>query len=565
MRGHLRRFKASLALVAVVVGTAGVARAATFVVDTTSDRVDVTAGDGICATASADCSLRAAIQEANALAGADSIVVPPGTYVLGLSGADEDLAASGDLDVRDDLTVTGAGAIATIIDGGGLDRVLHISGTVTISQLGIRNGNASVEDSGCGAQGGGVCNVGTLVMSDVTISGNTAADAGGILNAGMLTLRNATVSGNDATRSGGGIVTLPGATTTLVNVTASGNHAGFIGGGLYQDASASDCEAATLKMNNVTIADNHAGSSGGGLSTRGVFCDGRLVLPPVSFSNTLIAANAAPYAPDCAGIMTSAGYNLIADTTDCYVVGDATGNKLDATAALAPLQANGGAVETHALLPGSAALDAGNPIGTGSAANACELTDARGMARPSGARCDIGAFEATRCPTTPRLGCRIPAVRHASLLGWRDGIGTSHDRLVWKWLKGTATEFAAFGDPTATTSYQLCVHDGAGSTVLEREISAAGTCDGRPCWHATAKGFRYRSAALGLQLELNAGLAGAAKVIARVKGLALATPEGDSVPLPVIVRLWNGEGECWEATYSAPARNMPGLLSARAD
>ena len=226
MRGHLRRFKASLALVAVVVGTAGVARAATFVVDTTSDRVDVTAGDGICATASADCSLRAAIQEANALAGADR---HRRTARHRMHSAyrvqDEDLAASGDLDVRDDLTVTGAGAIATIIDGGGLDRVLHISGTVTISQLGIRNGNASVEDAGCGAQGGGVCNVGTLVMSDVTISGNTAADAGGILNAGMLTLRNATVSGNHATRSGGGIVTLPGATTTLVNVTASGNHA----------------------------------------------------------------------------------------------------------------------------------------------------------------------------------------------------------------------------------------------------------------------------------------------------------------------------------------------------
>jgi hypothetical protein len=355
-------------------------------------------------------------------------------------------------------------------------------------------------------------------------------------------------------------------------VTASGNHAGGSGGALYQAASESDCEPATLNINNVTIADNHAGSSGGGLYTRGAICgDGRLVLPPVSFSNTLIAANAAPDAPDCNGVVTSAGYNLIADTAGCFVVGDATGNKLDAAAALAPLQANGSVVATHALLPGSAALDAGNPIGADSAANACELTDARGMARPSGARCDIGAFEATRCPTTPQLGCRIPAVQHASRLAWRDGIGTSQDRLVWKGLKGTATGSAAFGDPTATTSYQLCVYDGAGSTVLESEISAAGTCDGRPCWQATAKGFRYRSAALGsngsLQLELNAELAGGAKILARVKGLALATPEpeGDSVPLPVIVQLSNGGGECWEATYSTPSRNMPGLLNARAD
>ena len=95
----------------LLLGASAVAHAATFTVDITADAVP---GDGICATAAGACSLRAAVQEANALAGPDTIDLPAGTYVLTLAGPAEDAGASGDLDVHDTLTITGAGAATTM-------------------------------------------------------------------------------------------------------------------------------------------------------------------------------------------------------------------------------------------------------------------------------------------------------------------------------------------------------------------------------------------------------------------------------------------------------------------
>ncbi|MCK4761100.1 MAG: CSLREA domain-containing protein [Candidatus Aminicenantes bacterium] len=116
----------------------------TFTVNTTGDTVDVSPGDGTAADSGGNCSLRTAIMEANALAGTDTIIVPAGTYKLAISGADEDNCASGDLDIRSDLTIHGAGKNATIIDGDELDRVFHIKGewTVTITNLTVQNGKA---------------------------------------------------------------------------------------------------------------------------------------------------------------------------------------------------------------------------------------------------------------------------------------------------------------------------------------------------------------------------------------------------------------------------------------
>jgi len=98
-----------------------------------------------------DCSLREAIRAANqdaavdaclAGSGADAIVLAPGTYTLGLVGTGEDGAAVGALDIQDNLTISGAGAASTIIDGNGRDLVFHTLGaiSVTISSVTIRNG-----------------------------------------------------------------------------------------------------------------------------------------------------------------------------------------------------------------------------------------------------------------------------------------------------------------------------------------------------------------------------------------------------------------------------------------
>ena len=158
------------------------AYAAGFTVTKTADT-----NDGTC---DADCSLREAIGAANALAGADTSTLPAGTYTLSIAGAGEDANATGDLDITDDLTISGAAAASTIVDGAGLDRVFHIIGSVTveISGLTIQHGSAV-------SAGGGIFNLGTLTLTSSTVSGNTAGgEGGGIANLGTLTLDNSTVT-----------------------------------------------------------------------------------------------------------------------------------------------------------------------------------------------------------------------------------------------------------------------------------------------------------------------------------------------------------------------------------
>src|SRR5207237_1013515 len=118
-------------------------------VTTTADTVN--AADGVN-------SLREAIICANTTPGADTITVPAGTYTLMIAGTNEDAAATGDLDITDDLSLTGAGSATTIIDGGALDRVFHVRPQVTVSMSGftIRNGLTT-------SNGGAILNEGTML------------------------------------------------------------------------------------------------------------------------------------------------------------------------------------------------------------------------------------------------------------------------------------------------------------------------------------------------------------------------------------------------------------------
>src|SRR5580765_2563162 len=110
---HAKTFVLLIGLVFVI--CCANAEAATFVVNTTSDTQDAAPGNGTCADAGGMCSLRAAITEANALAGADTITVPAGTYTVSLVAADEDLNAGGDFDVTSPITINGAGAATKIV------------------------------------------------------------------------------------------------------------------------------------------------------------------------------------------------------------------------------------------------------------------------------------------------------------------------------------------------------------------------------------------------------------------------------------------------------------------
>jgi CSLREA domain-containing protein len=160
-----RRTAAVACLVLLLLGLVRSARpyraeAAVFTVNSTADAVDADVNDHICATATpGECTLRAAIQQANASGGGE-VVVPAGTYTLSIPGANEDGAASGDLDINVPLTITGAGAADTIIDGGGLDRVFDIAPAVTSGSPIVEVDDVTIRGGNCFCTGGGVLNHG---------------------------------------------------------------------------------------------------------------------------------------------------------------------------------------------------------------------------------------------------------------------------------------------------------------------------------------------------------------------------------------------------------------------
>ncbi len=244
-----------------------VSQAATFTVNSTSDQP---LSAGMC-NGTGTCTLRAAIQAANATpAIADTINLPAGTYLLNQPGADEDLAATGDLDITTDVTITGAGSGSTIIDGNGLDRVFQVmsGATATLSAVTVRNGAVH------GDIGGGIYNAGgTLSIDNSTISGNSADDTsasggngGGVYNSGTMTIDSSTVSGNTASTTiagngGGGIYNVGTLTVTNCSIDsnqATGNDAA--GGGGIQNVGNTGIGSNAVKstITGTTLSNNTA-------------------------------------------------------------------------------------------------------------------------------------------------------------------------------------------------------------------------------------------------------------------------------------------------------------------
>jgi CSLREA domain-containing protein len=285
---------ASVALAAILtVAASSPARAATFVVNSLLDATDAAPGNGICSTSTPGvCTLRAAIQEANALAGADTILVPvTGVIKLTIPGVGEDLAATGDLDITDDLTIIGTLPAQTIVDGNKLDRVfdVRLGVTATIENLTIRNGvNPNPADNGGGIAnhgtsltlsfmtveknssaggGGGIFNdTGTLVLNYVIIRNNRTAvspagDGGGILtNAGTINGGGVIVANNKAGDSGGGIMSNVGP-IFLFDALIRGNSSQGDGGGIRADGDLT-VNGSVVKSNK---AANKSGGAGGGI------------------------------------------------------------------------------------------------------------------------------------------------------------------------------------------------------------------------------------------------------------------------------------------------------------
>ena len=356
-----------MACVVIALLAPGAAGAAVLTVTTSDDGADANVGDGICATTLKTCTLRAAVQTANALPGADSIVLPAGTYLLKVGFAGEDTAAGGDLDIAPgDLTITGAGAATTVIAGGGFDRVIQVLGGAsgTIGGVTITGGRA-IDGYG----GGGILNGGALALSDSAVTGSkSTTGAGGIFNnGGSASLTNVTLSGNTALSHGAGLWNF-GGQASLVNVTLSGNTAGSTGGAVRNDG-----VGAMVSLLNVTIAGNSSSVIAAALVNNGG-------AGGITLKNSIVSG---PPGDSCYGPIVSAGFNI--DTGgSCGLAGP--GDKPGTDPLLGPLAANGGGTQTQALLPGSPALDAADPA-------SCPGIDQRGVQRPQGAGCDMGAYE----------------------------------------------------------------------------------------------------------------------------------------------------------------------------
>jgi hypothetical protein len=309
---------------------------------------------------------------ANAAPGKDTIVLAGGTYQLSIQGSAENLSLTGDLDVRDDLEVFGDETSPTIVLGDGSDRVLQaISTSLLISHLTI-TGGASF------ASGGGIrASVGTLTILNSTIRDNsTQQDGGGIFfGVGTLTLTDSTVDGNSAGELGfGGGLHVDGITATnlvLTNSTVSGNSA-YSGGGVF---ALFDVDVA---ITNTTIANNTASFRGEAFANQ--------FSPAPTFANTLFVGSCAILSNppvSLGGNVESPGDSCQLPDTDRYGVPDP---------GIAGLADNGGPTWTHALLPGSLAIDT-------AVDGECPETDQRGFARPFDgdedmiATCDVGAYE----------------------------------------------------------------------------------------------------------------------------------------------------------------------------
>jgi hypothetical protein len=325
---------------------------------------DLNPGDGICESRGG-CTLRAAIQEANARPGHQTIALGYGVYQLNIeeeSGRLVRQSGSG-LFISDDVTLVGLSPDRTIIHANGQERVLSMAGV-------------------------------NVTLRDLMLTGGVTGGSGGaiLIGGGSLTLERVAVAGNQAEGYGGGIHSEGGATVTVRQSAFTDNRAGQQGGAMRSAGGAVRVENSTLSRNhaaqggaifhaggivalvNVTGVGNSAASEGGGIHATG---DG------VNLLNTILSENSAPLGPNCLGRFTSGGHNLLGNLDSCTVLGQTGSNVLTGERAWANLVRSFAETYDYDLFRGSPAVNAGR----------CELpTDQRGVERPASG-CDIGAIE----------------------------------------------------------------------------------------------------------------------------------------------------------------------------
>lgn len=418
-----------LVICAILLVFAGVTEAATFTVNSTNDTDDANPGDGVAQDSNGDTTLRAAVEEANALAGADII-----QFDSGLNGQTIYLDM-GALTITDTLTITGPGSTLLTISRhtcgvDDLELVVSASVTASISGLSVSNNITNSYDgaalashgtttitnclfssnhSGGAGNGGSIAvDSGTLSVSNTTFIDGVAASGGAIYSTGgTTTITECTFNGHSTSNDGaalynyngnvtvirsvfygnfstgnGGAISNVGSSSSMlvVNCTFSGNGATTTGGAIYNGY------LSGLTIEHSTVAYNYLNSGTGG----GIF---NYPLGGVTIKNTIVANNyfivgCCSSDPDVSGAFTSVGGNLISSVGAATGFGS-TADQLNVDPLLnSTLANNGGPTKTHALQAMSPAIDAGLNAGAPS-------TDQRGtgFTRIVNSVVDIGAFE----------------------------------------------------------------------------------------------------------------------------------------------------------------------------
>lgn len=392
--------------------------------------------DGTCNT---DCSLREAIAEANSDPDFDQIDLPNGVFALTVPGPGD--IAQGDLDINESVAI--AGASSTHIKGGPgwADRIFEVFGgaTVHLISLTISGGNVPetggtidnggairsvgplvlfgvrLEDNHAGDDGGAIRSLGQLLVSRSELRSNTAESGGAIHHTGggglvqifesilddnhatdeggavavggVLQIVRSILSDNSA-HDGGAIAALAGSELRSTATTITGNHADGYGGGVMQFDGLTVLRSTTITANTADHEDNLIGNGGGVAHFLGTM----EIVASIVASNT-DASSASDDFPDCAGAVTSHGYNVFGSTSGCALSGAQTDDHVG-VAFIGPLRFNGGPTETHALSvllsPALGRVPASDP--------SCTSTqDQRGLPRNLGGDCDSGAYELMFC------------------------------------------------------------------------------------------------------------------------------------------------------------------------
>ena len=319
--------------------------------------------------------LIAAINAANSSPGPDVINLAAGsTYTLNVqSGVDGYRGAFGLPSIKSQITINGNGAIIERSSDPNTPkfRVLDIFewGDLTLNEVTIKGGSTSDPAGGLQSFGGGILNNhnSRLTLTNSTVTGNIATDGGGIANVcSQLNIVNSTISHNSAT-------------------------GGYGGGGILNFGGC----AYTVKIGNSTIYENQ-----NDLGRGNAISDNFSVEPSITIKNSILASPTKA-GLDCSGYYppnqiatpkaASLGYNIVSDNS-CGLNGN--GDQIVPTLQLGALANNGGPTPTHALLSGSPAIDA-VPVADCTTVDGTVIsTDQRGVARPKGSACDVGAFEA---------------------------------------------------------------------------------------------------------------------------------------------------------------------------